>query len=78
MLGLELPVDRFRKFIESCRVGSGFAPRPGEEADLFHSFFATAALGLLSDTVDPRLAIPRYCQVLFMPNTDVSVSDWRS
>lgn len=67
MLGFDLPVDRFRNFLNSCRVGPGFAPRPGQDADLFHSFFASVALGLLDNSVDPRLAIPRYFQLYPLP-----------
>jgi len=63
-LGEALPGE-LRGVIASCKVEGGYSPRPGGEPDLFHTFFATLALGLFDGSIDPNLAMPRYIVFYF-------------
>ena len=58
MLEHEAWVDggSLRRFILSCQdtVGGGISDKPGDEADIFHTFFGIAGLSLLrTDGVPP-------------------------
>ena len=55
--------ERLKSFIlESQDVNGGIADRPGDVADLFHTFFGLAGLALLGEeglqSIDPALCIP--------------------
>lgn len=55
--------ERLREFIlESQDTNGGIADRPGDVADLFHTFFGLAGLALLGEKglqpIDPALCIP--------------------
>lgn len=55
--------ERLRMFIlESQDVNGGIADRPGDVADLFHTFFGLAGLALLGEDglqkIDPAICIP--------------------
>mmetsp|Transcript_53474 Transcript_53474/g.98909 ORF Transcript_53474/g.98909 Transcript_53474/m.98909 type:complete len:387 (+) Transcript_53474:103-1263(+) len=50
-----------RRFVDSCAAGTGgIAPHPGDDPDVFHTFFGVAGLALLDaaaeGTVQPELA----------------------
>lgn len=61
-------LDSLRKYILHCQdleedgTGGGFADRPGNETDVFHTFFGLTALSLMGqyelDLIDHTYAIP--------------------
>ena len=61
-------LDSLRKYILHCQdleedgTGGGFADRPGNETDVFHTFFGLTALSLMGqyelDLIDHTFAIP--------------------
>ena len=61
-------MENLRKYILHCQdleedgTGGGFADRPGNETDVFHTFFGLTALSLMGqfelDLIDHTYAIP--------------------
>jgi geranylgeranyl transferase type-2 subunit beta len=62
-------LDSLRRYILNCQdleedgTGGGFADRPGNETDVFHTFFGLTALSLMGhydlDLIDHTYAIPK-------------------
>jgi len=62
-------LDSLRKYILNCQdleedgTGGGIADRPGNETDVFHTFFGLTALSLMGhynlELIDHTFAIPR-------------------
>jgi geranylgeranyl transferase type-2 subunit beta len=59
-----IDLDLLEKYILNCQddLYGGIGDRPGNEVDVFHTFFGTAALSLMGrhnlNHIDPRFAIP--------------------
>ena len=84
MLGVQdlINLEALRKYILNCQdleedgSGGGFADRPGNETDVFHTFFGLTALSLMGQyelkLIDYTYAIPVESLKEAFPNLDDS------
>lgn len=70
------------KFVIDCQdpSGGGISDRPGNIADVFHTYFGIAGLALLGypdlEPIDPVYALPaRICEQMKLPNRFVPHND---